>query len=562
MKRWFEKGPISDCLKKFLFKLVMRYKRYFNWALRKIGYIESEKKYGNLFFDDIDDKNFYSAIYDDLLEDYEEIKREYVCGECVIREVERKDYYIKPDEDMVIPVKPLNDTINIIYNTKRLSRNLGTKGEENRFLYLKVKKGEELTICADKSVIVGKPLPLTQKNKHKKKMIIMLLIDSLAQVVLDKYGLENVMPNTADFFSEGIIMNNCYCGADWTFPGIATILTGRPSYKHRMVHPRGGRLNKGDIFTKFFKERNYLTSCFNSNWRMAPEYGYVQNMDRSVYITGSSRGTCAELINNAIEQMEAFNKRDQFIILSIMDLHHFMKNYPDISTQIKGGIENVFFQDDFKGKSVNQFFNPRKEKVYLNEIYHLDMTLKLLYEYLMEAYSKEQYTVILACDHGVSFVGEDDFPKHEGKKRLEEFAAFRESMFKVPIMIKDSRLKSAKNNYYTNNQKLYSLMKVLAYDEELSNDLVDKIFKQDYVYNESIYPGQTYKAKIVDDDCIFYFESKDLVTEDCYLENIDGISEIYMKNKKEFVDDIELEKEYMGIVKEHLDGLLKKMLYL
>ena len=45
------------------------------------------------------------------------------------------------------------------------------------------------------------------------------------------------MPNTQRFFSKGVICENVYTSADWTYPSMTSIHTGQSLSRHKMIHP-------------------------------------------------------------------------------------------------------------------------------------------------------------------------------------------------------------------------------------------------------------------------------------------------------------------------------------
>lgn len=86
-----------------------------------------------------------------------------------------------------------------------------------------------------------------------------------------------------------------------------------------------------------------------------------------------------------------------------------------------------------------------------------------------------------------------------------------------------------------------------------SNDSIIDLCTKEYVYNESIYPLQTYKAKIVDEHYIYLFETEGLCgEEDCMIDASRYNSVLLDKRNNLIVNDRILKNRYEGIVLDHI----------
>lgn len=169
-----------------------------------------------------------------------------------------------------------------------------------------------------------------------------------------------------------------------------------------------------DTFVKLFKESGYLTGYFNSNWRMPPEYGYINGFDRGVYCYGNYRGKCVDLIENMIDHLYAFPNRDHFITLGLFDLHtHFFDELPqEIGLQINETIEELAYCRSGKWKSTDKIFTPTLANIYKKQLRLLDYKLQILYNFIAKKYAPNEYAVLLCADHGESYLSPSDFPAY------------------------------------------------------------------------------------------------------------------------------------------------------
>ena len=78
------------------------------------------------------------------------------------------------------------------------------------------------------------PLHETRLSASSRPDIILITVDTLSAVHLHTYGYERpTSPHLDNFSSEAILFENFYANANWTRPGIASILNGARPWTHR-----------------------------------------------------------------------------------------------------------------------------------------------------------------------------------------------------------------------------------------------------------------------------------------------------------------------------------------
>lgn len=490
---------------------------------------------------------YYGGIYDDVYNKSEAFhKMEYLKGEIVEKQSIREIY---AEKDKMFAVKPeYPDTIfTLKKDGKKYEKELIWKYE-----YFKLKKGEKVTISSNKDIVLSDSISMTELKLNSCKMNLLIICDSLAQVVFNNDKLEKLMPNTFRFFKKAMRFNNCYSGSDWTLPGIATIHTGSYSIQHKLVHPRE-KENKanGTVIAEVFKKEGFLTSSYGSNWRAAPNYGYIKGVDRMVYVYGKNKGSGLELISNFMEFVKAFPERKHFAVLNLFDLHHHIKEVPDISSQLLQSLEEHFYSDKDGGKkSVFKGYDEVKSKMYLKEVTKLDNYMGFLYFFLEEKYGSDM-NVILAADHGVTYL----HPQKVGADGQFMQITLDEQMTKVPLMIKTKNSSEEVVETVIDNTCIFKVLEKIAQGETgLDNKTIKDMIEIPYAYNESIYPGQTYKATIIDDNYEVVFINSSLVDDSCSVTIDESGYLLEIRNKKtgEIEDDDNLRKKYFNIIKEHV----------
>lgn len=491
--------------------------------------------------------SYYSSPYEEYPHMGQESRREKY--EIVRAKEIKEDYEYQAKEPVAIPIR-----------TNRHSQTVMVQiGEERcdllfdyaRYNWFRVNTGERFRIKAQDSLIVGDPIPLTQAKNHHCRLHLMLFVDTFSAAAIES-GLDALMPNTARFFHNGIQFTNCHSHAEWTLPGVSTMLTGKYPIEHQMLHPNKQCAHKtGSLITSRYHEAGYMTFATINGWRMAPRYGYVQDMDRMNYCHGKEEGTAHQMIHDVLEHLRAFPQRDHFIFLPLFDLHHLQKWLPSISQQLANGLHAHRYRDNTTVKSVFQSYNKGKTECYLNTAKNIDFYMEALYHYISEHYAPDEVVAFLACDHGVQYINS----QHYLIPGEEEPMVLRKSISKVPFLVRAPGLNHEVCTKIAENRKIYNLMcHLLKQDGQNSiNQEITHMITSEASYQESIFPGQTYQAVIYSEQHVFCFKTKNPVDDNC---KIDLSSNSYALFNVDTDEDIteqepELVKNYLQQVMDH-----------
>jgi hypothetical protein len=420
-----------------------------------------------------------------------------------------KNHTIVCDEDSVFPIslESQKDTLTIKYDETKTEvlKNLPAK----RFHYFKADKGSKHKLESKGHFVIGKPISLIQKTKHKKKLVLCFFIDGLVDLnQIDPLGYEKLMPYSSDFFKTGVSFQNHFSNAEWTLPSVPTFFTGKYQQGHGFFDPKGNHFfgKNGKILSEIFKENEYLTFQANGNWRMSPAYGYIKGFDRTIY---KREMNAQEIIFSFLEHMRTFKDRDHFVWLTLMEVHHLLQVIPDISNQSTNSIGahcvTPWHDPDEKRKGVFTAKDDNLSEIYVNEIKRLDYYLKIVYDFIEENYKNDEVLVTLISDHGQAFLTDDQHP-----------LAVRRT--KVPWMIRGGDIPQQKSSEFTENVDVFeTLIKCckLQTDEQFSDSNFPTTLggdtEREFAFSQSIYPGQTYKA-VIRERCFEYrFESRTLV---------------------------------------------------
>ncbi len=419
--------------------------------------------------------------------------------------------------------------------------------QKNRMNYVNLPKGE-YRLKSKNEFFLGNPIPNTKKEKNK--LCIVLYIDGLSQVFLDRYGLDNLMPNTAQFFKDCYWNKNCYTTSDWTFPSVASIFTGRSTFKHKVYHPNVNiDINKrGNMFTEKFREQGFYTTQINNNWRIAPSAGYMEGFDRTIFQNFRGGFAIAEVLGEAMEHLSSFPNNDHFLWVGIEDLHDIADGYnQDIYQQT-----NLTLEERLKNEraeiSVNAEYSEDKIVKYKNQLKRIDIYLESLYHYLEKNHQNNDVYVAIISDHGQGYIENSENFLHEGRR-------------KVPFIFKGPTVPNKISNELMSITDYFPNMLAALNNYENTSIENDAVILEDFggkgrgiVTTETFHPKAPYHIVITDDNFIFSLKTKKHI-EDDGLVNLDEIEiQLLNNNTQEDVTETNKEKvkEYIAFVTERV----------
>ena len=345
---------------------------------------------------------------------------------------------------------------------------------------------------------MGRPVKLGHSPKRR-KLVLNILTDGLSWPAQRIDGYKNI-PNIMRFFSKGVIFENCWSAAEYTYPSLAAIETG--------LHLHKSQIFERDIFVRL--EREYLT--ISEKMR---ELGYytVNLMGAGEgIVNGATRGFERLLVNFSVKQqasvavvrtmthLDAFREADNFVLLHISDSHpcasdialpaNMRAKFPPEAFRPVEGVASVFLQPSPVMREANRW----KVRV-------LDREMGILFDYLEENYAPEDYVVHLYSDHGVS-VYDDDWllaDTHVGASLMARGAG-------VPQLGQVEELASSLDLY-----KIMARTCGFSADEPWLDSNLPEAFggrRREHVVSNSIYPGQTYKLAIRTEEHEFRLETE------------------------------------------------------
>lgn len=415
------------------------------------------------------------------------------------------------------------------------------------FNYYRVKNG--MQIKSDKQAYYGYPIPLEHKQ-GRRKLVLSFFADGLAQEVINGDDFEKLMPNTYKFFSKGTICTQAHSCSEWTYPSLATCVSGLDTLHHMMFHDKlDGELPKNSpTLIEYFKGKGYYTSKMDGEWRSIPSYGYARGLDQYVYQYQSMGARAEQEIMDVIEHLETFKETDQYLWMAVGDLHDVADGL-DLSDAVQ---KNLTLEerelDELGVTSVKQNYSAKKTAMYKKTIQYFDMLFGFLYTYIENNYTDDEILISLFADHGQGYL----IPT--GKPFLSK------ERTKVAFMFRGANVKQQVTDEIISTADYLPIMCRLAdiqYDAASIDGKLPKAFggleEREYTITESLHPKDRYYAVANARDYEIYFENSEKTDEEGrFLLGDYKVFGFYKDAENTPITDAELLKRYENIFLERI----------
>ena len=377
-----------------------------------------------------------------------------------------------------------------------------------QYINYRVPKGKVLISSEDREFRLGEMVPIIHDRKRK-PLILNIFVDGLSQTVLENH-MEMLMPNTYRFFREGMICTNAHTAGDWTFPSIASIVTGQTMANHKMLHSK--LLRKIDaetpILFEYFKNAGYNTTKIGGNWRIAPNYGYARGMNRVHYQHMYEGFPIEKVVSEVEEQIHTMRETDQFIWMEIGELHLIADEYNVAPLQEQF---MIWENDNIKGKinSVKQEYDETKRKYYLKQIEYVDRKLAGLYQYIENNFEENEIVITLFADHGQGYLVRPE----------EEFLC--DERTKIAFMTKGGGVSGKTEELISACDYTPIICKLagIEYNYENTDASLPVVYggekEREFTVTESIHVGDPYQILLNGRDFTFYLKGIEKVTSEC-----------------------------------------------
>ena len=254
--------------------------------------------------------------------------------------------------------------------------------------------------------IVGTPIVIGHAV-HRCRLVLNLLVDALPWEIMGADFAAH-MPHTARFFAQGLTFRQQFSTAEFTYPSLAAIETGMYAQHSGVFNDRIVMTLPAEFITLSERMRSlgYATTNLRGDGNGIYN-GVTRGYDR--LIVTPYRLPAYEGAEQVIRYLEGLRDADHFIFLHATDLHP----WPNKNFSIPSAAQAQLSLSDRIDASAEGKPSPYLSPSALNQagfwqsVRSVDRALGVLFAYLEEHYTPDEYLVNLYSDHGVSIFDED-----------------------------------------------------------------------------------------------------------------------------------------------------------
>jgi len=265
---------------------------------------------------------------------------------------------------------------------------------------------------------------ITPNQKDGPRHIVFIVLDALRKDHLSLYGYDReTTPFLKSLAREGAVFENAFTAGSWTFPSVASMLTGLYPHKHGGMHT-AENLNDLNRSTHFRDSCKMLPNKVHQDVLALPEIlaylGYDTHIctsmvpaalpcsgwfkNSSIFYSG-----CQNQLGCMLSWLRKKKNKKTFTYLHVGDLHEPI-NVPADYMQVFGEIENLqnlrwweFKTGDIHRKPSFERYRQNRTKLYDCALRFLDDQVSKILNWLDEKDLRACSLVFITADHGEEF---------------------------------------------------------------------------------------------------------------------------------------------------------------
>jgi len=291
-------------------------------------------------------------------------------------------------------------------------------------------------------------------NGHPVKHIILITVDTLRRDALGCYNpAVSTTPNIDQFARDGAIFTNAFSSAPWTYPSVASILTGLPPRIHQLTDGKTSLPDNTPTMAGALANAGYQTAALGFNGLLLPlskldtgfrEY-YWYPMEALAFpnfeagithhllnLSTTLKPTATILTDFASLWLKQHARQDSFFWLHYFDPH--MPYMPPDEFQPADPKQRAMGPQfwDVKPARGGTIARTPEERAWIKALYdgevaYLDREIGRLFDYLRKSGIYDDALIILTADHGEEFWDHD---------RFEHGHTLFNELVRVPFLIK------------------------------------------------------------------------------------------------------------------------------
>lgn len=253
--------------------------------------------------------------------------------------------------------------------------------------------------------IVGTPIAIGHAP-HRRRLVLNLLVDALPWEIMGTDFAAH-MPYTARFFAKGLTFRQQFSTAEFTYPSLAAIETGMYAQHSGVFNDRITMTLPSEFVTLSERMRSlgYATTNLRGDGNGVYN-GVTRGYDR--LIVTPYRLPAYEGAEQVIRYLEGLPDADHFIFFHATDLHPWPNKNFSIPSAAQAQLSLADRIDASAEGRPSPYLSPSalNQAGFWQSVHSVDRALGVLFAYLEEHYTPDEYLVNLYSDHGVSIFDE------------------------------------------------------------------------------------------------------------------------------------------------------------
>lgn len=436
------------------------------------------------------------------------------------------------------------------------------KGENTDFtlaapnIYHYINMDEPGRLSSVQDFIASKPVSI-RGIPGKKKLILTIFMDALSQRYLTDTDFA-CMPHTKDFFGKGTIFKNCYATGEWTHPSVASLNTGLYTTHHHIIYRSSAYQYppRSKTVGEIFNEAGYFTFLASGSVGTSPYLGGLRGFDRAIHKSALGFPD-SHLIADVLDHLDAFPDANKFVALGLCDVHRSMEDTTEqmlsiaMPQQTSLGFREALAKTNHDEKSVWMRYAESHVPKYQAALRNFDRQIKTVYDYITEHYTQDEYLICLYSDHGTPALNHEEY-------------LLKQMQTNSVLMLRGGGVPTQISEEYVNHFDYIPILTKLAgisFDFSGHDCVLPRAFGglgREFVYTESIYHGQTYKAAVRTEKFECRFETDGFTDNDGLIDLSQGFTmKILSLQTGEEIQDRELAEDFEAIVYDHIKENIK-----
>ena len=411
-------------------------------------------------------------------------------------------------------------------------------------------------LSSGQDFIVSKPVCM-EGAPGKKRLVLTIFMDALSQRYLTDTDYA-CMLHTREFFGKGTIFKNCYATGEWTHPSVASLNTGLYTTHHHIIYrsPAYQYPPKNKTVGEIFSDGGYFTFLASGSVGTSPYMGGLRGFDRAIHKSALGFPD-SHLIADVLDHLDAFPDASKFVALGLCDVHRSMEDTTEqalsvaMPQQTLLGFRDAMAKTNHDEKSVWMRYAESHIPKYQAALRNFDRQIKPVYDYITEHYAEDEYLVCLYSDHGTPALNHEEY-------------LLKKMQTNSVLMLRGGGVPAQVSEEYVNHFDYLPILAKLAgvpFDFSGHDCVLPRAFGgpgRDFVYTESIYHGQTYKAAVRTEEFECRFETKGFTGNDGLIDLAQGFTMKVLSMKTgEEIQDGELSEDFEAIVFDHIKENIK-----